>query len=98
MFADDEVIISDNEDTLQRALHELSKIILDYNFEISIHRTKNMAFFGKWPVRLKLILDNQPIEQVSRFNCLGRQGEVDVDHKLEKCRLYVRHNKANFKK
>jgi hypothetical protein len=34
------LIISDNEDTLQRALHELNKIILDYNFEISIHKTK----------------------------------------------------------
>jgi hypothetical protein len=40
MFADDQVITSDNEDTLQRALHELNKIILDYNFEISIHKTK----------------------------------------------------------
>jgi len=40
MFADDQVIISDNEDTLQRALHELNKIILDYNFQISIQKTK----------------------------------------------------------
>jgi hypothetical protein len=40
MFAGDQVIISDNDDTLQRALHELNKIILDYNFEISIHKTK----------------------------------------------------------
>jgi hypothetical protein len=68
MFADDQVIISDNEDTLQGALHELNKIILDYNFEISIHETKNIAFWGKWPVKSKLILDNQPIEQVSKFN------------------------------
>jgi hypothetical protein len=40
MFADHQVIISDNEDTLQRALHELNKIIFHYNFEISIYRTK----------------------------------------------------------
>jgi hypothetical protein len=71
MFADDQVIISDNGDTLQRALHELNKIILDYNFEISIHKTKNMVFCGKRPVRSKLILDNQPTEQVSKFNYLG---------------------------
>jgi hypothetical protein len=47
-----------------------------------------MAFCGKWPVRSKLILDDQPIEQVSKFNHLGcqlpHQGEVDVNHKLEK--------------
>jgi hypothetical protein len=47
-----------------------------------------MAFCGKWPVRSELILDNQPIEQVSQFNYLGcklsYQGEVDVSHKLQK--------------
>jgi hypothetical protein len=47
-----------------------------------------MAFCDKWPIRSKLILDNQPVEQVFRFNYLGcqfsYQGEVDVDHKLGK--------------
>jgi hypothetical protein len=47
-----------------------------------------MAFCGKRLVRSKLILDNQPIEQVSRFNYLGcqlsYQDEVDVNQKLEK--------------
>jgi hypothetical protein len=33
MFADDKMIISDNEDTLQRAAHEINKIILDYNLK-----------------------------------------------------------------
>jgi hypothetical protein len=83
------VIILDNEDTLQRALHELNKIILDYNFEISIHRTKNnTALCSKWPVRSKLTLDNKPIEQVSKVNYLdcqlSYQGEVDVNDNLEK--------------
>jgi hypothetical protein len=40
MFADDQVIISDNEDTLQRALPELISILLDCSFEISIQKTK----------------------------------------------------------
>jgi hypothetical protein len=47
-----------------------------------------MALCGKWPVRSKLILDNQPIEYISKVNYLGcqlsYQGEVDVNHKLEK--------------
>jgi hypothetical protein len=47
-----------------------------------------MDFCGKWLVRSKLILGNQLIEQVSKFNYLGcqlsYQGEVDVNHKLEK--------------
>jgi hypothetical protein len=44
MFTGDQVIISDTEDPLQRALHELNKITLDYNSEISFQKTKNMAF------------------------------------------------------
>jgi hypothetical protein len=53
-----------------------------------------MAFCGKWPVRCKLIVDNQLIEQVSKFmsGCqLSYQGEVEIQ-------LYVRHNKTNSKK
>jgi hypothetical protein len=64
LFADEHAIISDNEDTTQTTLHDLNKIILDYNFETSIHKTKNMAICGKWPVRLRLILDNHPVKQV----------------------------------
>jgi hypothetical protein len=47
-----------------------------------------MEFCGKRPVRSKLILDNQLVEQVSKFNYLdcqlSYQGEADVSHKLEK--------------
>jgi hypothetical protein len=46
-----------------------------------------MAFCGKWPIRPKLILDNQPIEQVLKFNYLGcqlsYQGEVDVNGNID---------------
>jgi hypothetical protein len=40
VFDDDQLIISDNEDTLQSVFHELYKIILDHNFQISIQKTK----------------------------------------------------------
>lgn len=38
LFADDQVMISDNEDTLQRALYELQMIIKEYNLEISVQK------------------------------------------------------------
>jgi hypothetical protein len=86
MFADDQVIISESENTLQRALHELNKIILDFNFEISIQKTKKYGILYKWPVRSILTLDNQPIGQVSRVNCHGCQlsCQDEFDHKSEK--------------
>jgi hypothetical protein len=40
MFSDDQVIISDNKNTLQRSLHEINKKNTHYNFEISIEKTK----------------------------------------------------------
>jgi hypothetical protein len=52
MFADDQVIISDNEETFQRALHELNKIILDYNSEISVQKTKNYGIL--WYMACKI--------------------------------------------
>jgi hypothetical protein len=44
-FADDQAKIPDNENTIQRALRELNKIILGYNFEISIQKTKKKWHF-----------------------------------------------------
>ncbi len=88
LFADDQVMISDNEDTLQRALYELQMIIKEYNLEISIQKTKSMAFQGKYPNRCKLVVNSQNIEQVSSFKFLGcdlsYKGEIDADKKIEK--------------
>ena len=45
-----------------------------------------MAFKGRDPVRTKTVIrDNEIIEQVKLFNCLGNisyEGEVDIDNKL----------------
>jgi hypothetical protein len=38
MFADDQVIISDNEGTIQRDLHEVNKILLGCNLDIFIKK------------------------------------------------------------
>jgi hypothetical protein len=32
-----------------------------------------MAFKGKFPIRTKIIIDNNILEQVSRFNYLGNE-------------------------
>ena len=57
MFADDQVIIADNENSLQRALYELQQIIRMYGLEISVIKTKSMVFKGCFPVRCKLVLN-----------------------------------------
>jgi hypothetical protein len=49
----------------------LNKITLNYNLEISINKSKVMAFKGKYPVRSKIMINNKIIKQVKNFNYLG---------------------------
>jgi hypothetical protein len=50
LFAD-MVILQENEDNLQKSMHELQKLNNIYNFKISTTKTKVMAFRGKYPIR-----------------------------------------------
>jgi len=70
LFADDQVIITDREDNLQRAAHKLNKIITEYGLTISVQKTKSMAFRGRDPVRTKIVIGKKIIEQVNSFNYL----------------------------
>ena len=65
LFADDQVIIADTEDNLQKAAHKLNQIITKYGLLISVQKTKSMAFKRRDPGRAKIVIDNKIIEQVS---------------------------------
>jgi len=88
LFADDQAIIQKCEDDLQRSTYELHNICQDYGMKISIKKTKTMAFKGKEPIRTKIIIENEAIEQVSHFTYLGCditfEYENDIQHKLHK--------------
>jgi transcription initiation factor TFIIIB Brf1 subunit/transcription initiation factor TFIIB len=56
LLADDQVIIADTEDKLQKAAHKLNQIITDYGLTISVQKTKSMAFKGRDPVRTKIVI------------------------------------------
>ena len=83
LFADNQVIIADTEDNLQKAVHKLNQIT-EYGLTISAKKTKLMAFKGQGPVRTKIVIANKIIEQVNLFNYLGNiayEGELDIDNK-----------------
>ena len=86
LFADDQVIITATEDSLQKAAHKLNQIITEYGLTISVQKSKSMAFKGRDPVRTKIVIDNKIIQQVNLFNYLGNvishEGELDIDKKL----------------
>jgi hypothetical protein len=86
LFADDQVIISNIKDNIQKAKHKLNQIITEYGLTISVQKTKSMAFRGRDPIRSKIVIDNKIIEQVHFFNCLGNliyyENEMGIDNKL----------------
>jgi hypothetical protein len=71
LFADDQILIQDKEDNLQQSVYTLHNISKEYNFKISIKKTKVMVFKGKFPIRTKIVIDNNILEQVSHLNYLG---------------------------
>lgn len=71
LFADDQVITANTEDNLQFGTHKLNNISKKYSLEISTVKTKVIAFKGDKPVRAKIIIENNTLEKVNRFNYLG---------------------------
>ena len=58
LFADDQVITADTEDSLQKSAHKLNQVITEYGLTISVQNTKSMAFKGRDPVRTKIVLES----------------------------------------
>lgn len=93
LYADDVVLIQKTENDLQYSLHILNQIAKNYNFKISKSKTKIMAFLGKMQIRSKIIIDEQPLEQVSNYKYLGCEMSVysgnlkDIDTKLSRFKM-----------
>jgi len=66
LFADDQVIIQDSENKLQKPVYILNQMSKDYNLKISTDKTNIMAFKGKHLVRSKREIDGSILEQVKK--------------------------------
>ena len=88
LFANDQVVFSDNEDDLQRAMYNLQKVADKYGMRISSSKTKVMAFKGIEPICSEIVVNGPPVEQVKSFKYLGcellYEGEVDAQLKISK--------------
>ncbi|CAG7824607.1 unnamed protein product, partial [Allacma fusca] len=49
LFADDQAVLAETEDDLQRSMYNLTKTSEKYDMRISSEKTKTMAFKGKEP-------------------------------------------------
>jgi hypothetical protein len=71
LFADDQFIISDTEDNLQKAVYSLYSISKEYNLEIATKKTKVFGFIGTDHLRTKIIIKDETLEQVTQFTYPG---------------------------
>ena len=71
LFADDQCIISDTEDNLQKAVYSLYNKAKEFNLEIATNKTKVFGFVGTDHLRTKIIINDKILEQVNQFNYLG---------------------------
>jgi hypothetical protein len=88
LFADDQVVIANSDDNLQRGLHALHQTVQAFGMKISHQKTKIMAFKGTEPIRSKIVIDNMILEEVNTFTYLGcnisYQEDKDIHSKIAK--------------
>jgi hypothetical protein len=70
----------DSEDNLQTAIYKLNRIIIDYGLTISTDKSRVMEFKERDPIISKIVINNNIIEQVNKFNYL----ENLVSHEQKK--------------
>ena len=86
LCGDDQAVISNTEDNLQRAARKLNQIITEHGLTISVQKTKLIVFTGRDSVRSKIVIDNKITEQVNSFkysgNLISYEKEVDDYNKF----------------
>ena len=66
-YADDAVLMVENEDDLQALLDTFNANSVRHNMKISTTKTKSMVI-SKTPLTCNLKINNTPIEQLSRID------------------------------
>ena len=87
LYTDDQILIAASEDDLQRMAYHLKLIARKYKMTISGTKTKSMAMWGNHIQRVKTVINDNIIKQVTNFKYLGnRISEYESDLE-DKCKL-----------
>ena len=76
-FADDQAIIADSEEGLQRIMNTLDKTAEKYNMKINLNKTKVMKISKQGTGNLDIQIRGKRLEQVQRFRYLGSIIQAD---------------------
>jgi hypothetical protein len=88
------VIPQTSKDKLQILIYKLNKIAKRYNLKISGKKTRVIASKGKIPIRSKIVMNVQILEQISISPACCRNKISPVSDRIQKTGLNTRyHNK-----
>jgi hypothetical protein len=71
--ADDQILMATSEGDLQTVAHRLNRIARKYKVTISSTETKSMEMWGNRIQRVKIVINDNIIEQVTDFKYLGNR-------------------------
>ena len=71
LYADDQILIATAEDELQTMAYDLNIIARKYKMIISSTKTKSIALWGNHTQRVKTVINDNIMEQVTDFKYLG---------------------------
>jgi len=71
LYADDKILLTISEDDLKRMAYHLNLIARKYKMTISSTKTKSMAMWGNHILKVKIMINDNIIEQVTDFKYLG---------------------------
>ena len=71
LYADDQILMATSDDDLQTMVYHLNLTARKYKMTISSTKTKAMATWGNHIQRVKIVINNNIIEQVTDFKYLG---------------------------
>ena len=83
LFVDDLLVIQNTESASQKLVFKLHQICKQYDMKICNTKTKIMAFPGKVPIRAKILVTKQIVQQVSYFTYLKSDTGFDKSYDID---------------
>jgi hypothetical protein len=86
LYADDQILMATSEDDLQKMVYHSNLIARKYNMIIFSTKTKSNAMYGNQIQRVKVVINDKIIEQVTEFKylvyCISEY-KSDLEDKLQ---------------
>jgi hypothetical protein len=86
LYREDQILMATSEDDLQTIANHLKLIARKYKMTISSTKTKSMATWGNHIQRVKIVINDNIIEEVTDFKYLGyriSEYKRDLEDKLQ---------------